>query len=61
MLNAVLSAVGVFVIVFGVLRLVERGYHRYKRTPDWSPHWGSWVFALLCGLAILLSDLGRSA
>ena len=60
MLNSILIAVINFFIVYGVIRLVEYGYHRIRRTTDWSPHWGSWAFSLLVGLYVLVTDLGRS-
>lgn len=60
MYKSVLAAVLVFVLVFGVLRAAEWLYHRVRRTPDWSPHWGSWLFALLAGLYLLATDLGRA-
>ena len=49
----------VFVIVFLGLRCLEAGYHHWRHTPDWSPHWGSWVFAVLAGLYGFLAYYGR--
>ncbi len=60
MLKPALAAALVFVVVFGVLRAAEWLYHRLRRTPDWSPHWGSWLFALLLSLYLLVTDLGRA-
>lgn len=59
MLKAALAAAIIFVVVFGALRLVEWGYHRWRHTPDWSPHWGSWLFAVLAGVYVLVTQLGR--
>jgi apolipoprotein N-acyltransferase len=59
MLADLLLAVGIFAITFLVLRAAEWLYHRIRHTPDWSPHWGSWVFALLLALFGLISNLGR--
>ena len=59
MLSAVLSAAITFIAVFLGLRLIEALYHRFRHTRDWSPHWGSWVFAVLAGLSIFMSNLGR--
>lgn len=58
-LEPVLAAVIVFAGVFVVLRSAEWLYHRLRRTRDWSPHWGSWLFALLAGLYALFNSLGR--
>ena len=60
MYKSVLAAILIFLVVFGCLRLVEWTYHRLRRTPDWSPHWGSWLFALLSSIYVLVTDLGRN-
>ena len=48
-----------FAITFGGLRGAEWLYHRLRRTRDWSPHWGSWLFAILTALYVLVVSLGR--
>jgi hypothetical protein len=53
------SALAVFTLVFLGLRAAEALYHHLRRTRDWSPHWGSWAFALLCAGYALVSALGR--
>ena len=58
-LEPIFTALLVFAITFIVLRCVEWLYHRLRRTPDWSPHWGSWAFAVLAALYALVSSLGR--
>lgn len=60
MLKSVIAAVLIFVAVFGCLRAAEWLYHRVRHTPDWSPHWGSWLFALLLSVYVLIDDLGRN-
>jgi len=55
----VLAAAIVFAVTFVGLRAVEWLYHRLRHTPDWSPHWGSWVFAVLLGVYALVTELGR--
>jgi hypothetical protein len=59
MLAAIATATITFVVIFAGLRLAEWLYHRWRRTPDWSPHWGSWVFAVLCGLYVFAVSWGR--
>jgi hypothetical protein len=56
---ALLTGVAVFGITIAVLRGVEWLYHRLRHTLDWSPHWGSWAFALLAGLFAFVEQLGR--
>lgn len=60
MYKSVIAATLCFVVVFGCLRLIEWLYHRVRHTPDWSPHWGSWLFALLISIYVLVNDIGRS-
>ena len=60
MLESAALGFGAFVLVFAVLRGVEWAYHHLRHTPDWSPHWGSWLFAALCGLYVFVENLGRS-
>ena len=60
MYKSVAAAVIVFLLVFGGLRVAEWLYHRARHTPDWSPHWGSWLFALLVGIYVLINDIGRN-
>jgi poly(3-hydroxyalkanoate) synthetase len=59
LLEPVITALAVFTLVFLALRWAEWLYHRLRRTRDWSPHWGSWVFALLVGVYALVQALGR--
>ena len=59
MLKAIGAGALVFVVVFLVLRGIELAYHRMRKTADWSPHWGSWLFALLSAVYIVVSDLGK--
>jgi hypothetical protein len=59
MFGPILTAALVFILVFALLRAAEWSYHHFRRTPDWSPHWGSWVFALLAAVFALVSELGR--
>ena len=57
--ESVLIGLAVFALVFIGLRAVEWLYHSARRTPDWSPHWGSWLFAVLSGIYALINNLGR--
>jgi len=59
MLEPVVVALSVFALVFIGLRGAEWLYHHVRRTPDWSPHWGSWLFAILSGLYAVINQLGR--
>lgn len=59
MIDTVLIAAASFTLVFVGLRGLEWLYHRLRHTPDWSPHWGTWVFALLAGLYAVIESLGR--
>lgn len=59
MLEALVVAVAVFALVFLGLRGLEWLYHRLRHTPDWSPHWGSWLFAVLSGVFAFVNYLGR--
>lgn len=58
-LEPIFAALLIFAVTFLVLRGLEWFYHRWRRTPDWSPHWGSWVFAVLAALYTLVVSLGR--
>ncbi|HUD10864.1 MAG TPA: hypothetical protein VMS08_00515 [Candidatus Saccharimonadia bacterium] len=58
MVTSLLTAAIVFAVTFALLRGVEWLYHRIRHTPDWSPHWGSWVFAILLALYALITSLG---
>jgi hypothetical protein len=60
MLDALLAAFAAFTLTFVVLRAVEWGYHQLRHTPDWSPHWGSWLFAVLVGISAFVHYAGRS-
>jgi hypothetical protein len=55
----ILVGTATFAVVFTSLRATEWLYHRLRRTPDWSPHWGSWLFAVLAGLYAVIDHLGR--
>ncbi|MDF2461143.1 MAG: hypothetical protein K0S68_546 [Candidatus Saccharibacteria bacterium] len=59
MLEALLAAFVAFTVTFVGLRLVEAGYHLVRRSPDWSPHWGSWLFAVLVGIYTFVMYYGR--
>lgn len=59
MLSAVLAGLLTFGAVAACLRAAEWLYHRWRRTPDWSPHWGTWVFAALTGAYTFLDYVGR--
>lgn len=59
MLEAAIASALVFAVVFLGLRLVEWAYHRLRHTPDWSAHWGSWAFAVLAGVYVFVTNLGR--
>jgi hypothetical protein len=59
MLRALLAGAVIFVIVFGLLRGGEWLYHHVKKTPDWSPHWGTWAFAALSAIYAVVTELGR--
>lgn len=59
MRSAIRLAALAFIVVFLGLRLAEYLYHRVRHTLDWSPHWGSWVFAVLVGLYVFASNVGR--
>ncbi len=52
-------AFAVFALVFVGLRAAEWLYHRLRHTADWSPHWGSWLFAVLLAVFAFVSNLGR--
>jgi hypothetical protein len=58
-LEPLFAAVLAFAVVFLLLRAGEWLYHSLEHTKDWSPHWGSWVFALLAALFALIDQLGR--
>ena len=57
--GAAAVACAAFAIVFVLLRGAEWLYHRLRHTRDWSPHWGSWLFAVLTGLYAFVNYLGR--
>jgi len=59
MIESLLLAFAVFALTFVILRAAEWGYHRLRRTADWSPHWGSWLFAILLALYAFVNNLGR--
>jgi hypothetical protein len=59
MLEPIVVAVITFVATFLILRAAEWLYHHIRHTADWSPHWGSWLFAVLFALFALVSSLGR--
>ena len=59
MLEATVVGAVTFVVIFVVLRLLEFGYHKFRHMTDWSPHWGSWAFAVLAGLFTFASSWGR--
>jgi hypothetical protein len=58
--EVIIAGLSVFALVFIGLRAAECLYHRLRRTPDWSPHWGSWLFAVLAGLYAVIDHLGRN-
>jgi hypothetical protein len=59
MLEPLLIALVAFALTFAVLRVVEWLYHRLRHTADWSPHWGSWLFAVLLAVYVYVSSFGR--
>jgi hypothetical protein len=59
MLSSLLVAFAVFAVTFVGLRVIEWIYHRLRRTPDWSPHWGSWLFAVLLAIYAFVDHVGR--
>jgi hypothetical protein len=59
LVEPVVVALLVFASAFAALRIIEWLYHRLRHTPDWSPHWGSWLFAVLLAVYALVNDLGR--
>ena len=59
MLEALLGGFAAFTVVFLGLRGVEWLYHQGKHTRDWSPHWGSWLFAVLVGVYAFVMYVGR--
>jgi|GEM_PF-1619021 len=59
LLEPIIAALLAFAVVFAVLRGVEWSYHRLRHNRDYSPHWGSWLFAVLAALFILVDGLGR--
>jgi hypothetical protein len=52
-------ALAVFALTFVALRGLEWLYHHLRQTADWSPHWGSWLFAVLLGIFAFINNLGR--
>lgn len=58
-MEPIIVAAATFALVFVVLRGIEWLFHHLRHTPDWSPHWGTWVFAVLAGLYNLVENLGR--
>lgn len=59
MAESLAVAFAVFTITFVALRGAEWLYHRLRHTADWSPHWGSWLFAVLLGVYAFINNLGR--
>ena len=59
MLESLLGAFAAFTLTFIILRASEWGYHHLRKTPDWSPHWGSWLFAVLMGIYAFVQFAGR--
>jgi hypothetical protein len=59
MLDALVTAFAVFTLTFIALRGLEWLYHKIRRTADWSPHWGSWLFAVLMAVYMFVVGLGR--
>jgi hypothetical protein len=60
MIASLLLAFAVFILVFVGLRGVEWLYHKWRRTRDWSPHWGSWLFAVLMAVYTFITYAGRT-
>jgi hypothetical protein len=59
LVQSLLIALATFTLTYVVLRGAEWLYHRMKHTRDWSPHWGSWLFAVLTGIYFFISYAGR--
>jgi hypothetical protein len=60
MLEAILSSLITFALTFLALRALEWAYHRLIRhNKDYSPHWGTWLFAVLFAIYTLVNNLGR--
>jgi hypothetical protein len=59
MVESLLAALITFTVTFLGLRALEWAYHRVRHTPDWSPHWGSWLFAVLLALYVFINNYGR--
>lgn len=59
MVEAILAALVVFGVSFGILMLVEKLIHRLTKNPDRSYRWGVWLFAILLAIYAYLTSLGR--
>ncbi len=59
MTAALLTALVVAILVFGLLMLIERWWHNFRKSDDRSYRWGVWLFALLAGVYAFLTSLGR--
>lgn len=60
LLEPILVSLLTFVVVFAVLRAAEWAYHHaIRHNRDYSPHWGSWLFAVLAALFMVINELGR--
>lgn len=59
MARSLLTAFAIFTLFFLGLRGLEWLYHRLRHSPDWSPHWGSWAFAVLMAVYAFVTNVGR--
>jgi hypothetical protein len=59
MLEAFVVCFATFTLTFFGLRGTEWAYHHIRHTPDWSPHWGSWLFSVLLAIYAFVNTLGR--
>ncbi|MFI5240092.1 MAG: hypothetical protein ACHQUB_00030 [Candidatus Saccharimonadia bacterium] len=59
MRSAIISALVVFLIVLGVLSVIERIIHKLRHNPDKDYRWGVWLFAILAGLYVFVTALGH--
>ena len=60
MLAALGGAVLGATVTFVLLMVVERVIHSLTHNHDRSYRWGVWLFAILAGLYIFITDLGRN-
>jgi Ni/Fe-hydrogenase subunit HybB-like protein len=60
MTKALVTAVGVFVVVLAGLMLAEKLIHRLTHNHDRNYRWGVWLFALLAAVYAYLTSLGRA-